>query len=107
MLGLLLRPQEPRQIVLFPFLITTPAPVLFLPLTFLHDPSVAITRTSSSLSALLILCFASSVCSDCWSFGGVLVVVKRGWEVRSCSQGFVWGVEGRGGRRVAEFCYPP
>ena len=50
-------------------------------------PSVAINRTSSFLSTPLIFCFTSSTCSVCWSFGGVLVVVKHGWEVRSHSHG--------------------
>ena len=77
-LDLLPRPNEPHHNILSPFLITTPASVLFLPLTFLHKPSVAITRTSLLLSASLVLCFTSSSYSICQSFGGGLVMEKCG-----------------------------
>ena len=56
-LDLLPKPYEPHHIILSPFLITTPAPILFFPL---HKPSVAITRTSLLLSASFVLCFTSS-----------------------------------------------
>ena len=87
MLDLLLRPHEPCHMMFTPFLITMPAPVLFFPLTFLHEPSVAITNTSSLFSASPILSFTLSSCSVCRSFGGGLVVENHGCEVRSCSYG--------------------
>ena len=70
-LDLLLRHHEPRHTTFVPFLMTTPAPVLFFPLTFLHEPSIAITNTSSLFATSTILSFMLSLCSVRWSFGGV------------------------------------
>ena len=71
-------------IVLSPFLMTTPAHVLFFLLTFLCEPSVAITNISSLLSTSFILCFTPSLCSSHQSFGGGLVSMEvciEGWEL--------------------------
>ena len=86
-LDLLPRPHAPRHTTFVPFLMTTPAPVLFFPLTFLREPSVAITNTSSLFAASTILSLMLSLCSVRWSFGGGLVVENRGCEVRSRSHG--------------------
>ena len=86
-LDLLLRHHEPCHTTFVPFLMTTPAPVLFFPLTFLRKPSIAITNTSSLFATSTILNFTLSLCSVHQSFGGGLVVENRGCEVRSCSHG--------------------
>ena len=86
-LDLLLRPHEPHQTTFVPFLMTMPAPVLFFPLTFLCEPSIAITNTSSLFATSTVLSLTFSSCSVCQSFGGGLVVENRRCEVRSCSHG--------------------
>ena len=86
-LDLLPRPHEPHHTMFAPFLMTTPAPVLFFPLTFLCEPSIAITNTFLLFSASPILIFTLSSCSVCQSFGGGLVAENHGCEVRSCSHG--------------------
>ena len=86
-LDLLPRPHEPCHTMFVPFLMTSPAPVLFFPLTFLHRLSIAITNTSSLFAASTILSFTLSSCSVHRSFGGGLVVENHGCEVRSCSHG--------------------
>ena len=86
-LDLLPRPHAPHHTTFVPFLMTTPAPVLFFPLTFLHEPSMAITNTSSLFATSVILSLMFSSSSVHWSFGGGLVVENHGCEVRSCSHG--------------------
>ena len=87
MLDLLLRPHELCHTTFVPFLMTTPAPVLFFPLPFLHKLSIAITNTSSLFATSTILSFMLSLCSVHRSFGGGLVVENHRCEVRSCFHG--------------------